>query len=302
MVVVTGAGGKAFVSGADISKFADGTIIGRGGQDLQQDRGKAGYATVHEFPKPTIAMIRGYCIGGGMGLAELLRPAHLLPTTRSSRFRPRKLGLGYAYPGVKRLIDIVGPSFTKEIFFTARQFDAAEAREMGLVNRVVEADKLEDYVSDYAQMISANAPLTVDSIKFIVGEAVKDADKRDMQKCADLVATASPARTMKKAARRSWKAQAGVSVDADSLSYAATSNGWNVSANILMPADQVSARDARRYCVRSRCAGLPPRGASTSLRPSSSPGSSTANCVGVEIAQMWPSGSLKQNSRLYIAF
>ncbi len=186
VVVLTGAGGKAFVSGADISKFAE----ERSSEEAVKIYNKTveiGYATVHEFPKPTIAMIRGYCIGGGMGLASC---CDLRICSDNSKFAvpAAKLGLGYAYPGVKRLIDIVGPSFTKEIFFTARQFDAAEAREMGLVNRVVEADKLEDYVGDYAQMISANAPLTVDSIKFIVGEAVKDADKRDMQKCADLVA------------------------------------------------------------------------------------------------------------------
>ncbi len=98
-----------------------------------------------------------------------------------------KLGLGYGYPGVKRLMDVVGPSFTKEIFFTARQFDAMEAVEMGLVNRMVENYELESYVKNYADTIAANAPLTVDSIKFIVGEACKDELKRDMKRCEDLV-------------------------------------------------------------------------------------------------------------------
>ena len=98
-----------------------------------------------------------------------------------------KLGLGYGYPGVKRLMDIVGPSFTKEIFYTARLFDVMEAVEMGLVNRVVENGELEFYVKDYAATIAANAPLTVDSIKFIVGEACKDESKRDMQRCDDVV-------------------------------------------------------------------------------------------------------------------
>ncbi|WP_315832086.1 enoyl-CoA hydratase [Bradyrhizobium prioriisuperbiae] len=186
VVVLTGAGGKAFVSGADISKFGE-ERSSEAAVKAYNAVVEIGYATVHEFPKPTIAMIRGYCIGGGMGLASC---CDLRICSDNSKFAvpAAKLGLGYAYPGVKRLIDIVGPSFTKEIFFTARQFDATEAREMGLVNRVVAADKLEEYVSDYAQMISANAPLTVDSIKFIAGEAVKDEGKRDMQTCADMVA------------------------------------------------------------------------------------------------------------------
>ncbi len=186
VVVLTGAGGKAFISGADISKF-DEESASEAAVKTYNDAVERGYAAVHEFPKPTIAMIRGYCIGGGMGLASC---CDLRICSEDSRFAvpAAKLGLGYAYPGVKRLMDIVGPSFTKEIFFTARQFDASEAREMGLVNRVVSAGDLEDYVRNYAHTISANAPLTVDSIKFIVGEVTKDESARDMKKCADMVA------------------------------------------------------------------------------------------------------------------
>jgi enoyl-CoA hydratase/carnithine racemase len=186
VVVLTGAGSKAFISGADISKFGEERATAAGVKTYN-DAVERGYATVHEFPKPTIAMIRGYCIGGGMGLASC---CDLRICSEDSRFAvpAAKLGLGYAYPGVKRLMDIVGPSFTKEIFFTARQFDADEARIMGLVNRVVSAGELEDYVRNYAHMISANAPLTVDSIKFIVGEATKDESTRDMKTCTDMVA------------------------------------------------------------------------------------------------------------------
>ncbi|MDR3469410.1 MAG: enoyl-CoA hydratase [Xanthobacteraceae bacterium] len=186
VVVLTGAGGKAFISGADISKFGE-ERASAAAVKTYNDAVERGYAAVHEFPKPTIAMIRGYCIGGGMGLASC---CDLRICSEESRFAvpAAKLGLGYPYPGVKRLMDIVGPSFTKEIFFTARQFDAVEAREMGLVNRVVAADALEDYVRDYAHMISANAPLTVDSIKFIVSEVLKDESGRDLARCADMVA------------------------------------------------------------------------------------------------------------------
>lgn len=185
VVVLTGAGNKAFIAGADISKFGD----ERASEDAVQRYNaavEAAYVSVHEFPKPTIAMIRGFCVGGGMGLASC---CDLRICSEDARFAvpAAKLGLGYGYAGVKRLIDLVGPSFTKEIFFTARQFNAMEAVEMGLVNRLVENHELEVYVKDYAAMIAANAPLTVDSIKFIVGEAVKDEIRRDMKRCEDLV-------------------------------------------------------------------------------------------------------------------
>ena len=185
VVVLAGAGDKAFVAGADISKFGDERSTEEGVRKYN-DAVEAAYASVHEFPKPTIAMIRGFCVGGGMGIASC---CDLRICSDDARFAvpAAKLGLGYGYPGVKRLMDVVGPSFTKEIFFTARLFEAMEAVEMGLVNRIVENDELEFYVKNYAATIAANAPLTVDSIKFIVGEACKDELKRDMKRCEDLV-------------------------------------------------------------------------------------------------------------------
>ena len=140
-----------------------------------------------EFPKPTIAMIRGYCIGGGVGLALA---CDLRICSDNSKFGvpAAKLGLGYGYKGIKKLVDLVGPSFAKEIFFTARQFTAAEALQMGLVNRVLGETELEKYVKDYAETISGNAPLTVNSVKYIVGEALKDDSERNLAHCAELVA------------------------------------------------------------------------------------------------------------------
>jgi enoyl-CoA hydratase/carnithine racemase len=186
VVVLTGAGGKAFVSGADISKFESERSSKEGIDRYNEAVDKANTA-VYEFPKPTIAMIRGYCIGGGVGLALA---CDLRICSDNSKFgvTAAKLGLGYGYKGIKKLVDVVGPSFAKEIFFTARQFTAAEALAMGLANRVVPVDDLEKYVKDYAETIGANAPLTVNSVKYIVGETVKDESKRNLQKCADLVA------------------------------------------------------------------------------------------------------------------
>ena len=137
VVVITGAGGKSFVSGADISKF-ESERSSLEATKLYNAAVSRANESIYEFPKPTIAMIRGYCIGGGLGLAVC---CDLRICSDNSKFGipAAKLGLGYSYPGVKRLIDLVGPSFAKEIFYTARQFDAEEARVMGLVNRVVPA-------------------------------------------------------------------------------------------------------------------------------------------------------------------
>ncbi len=186
VVVLTGAGGKAFVSGADISKFeserSSKDAIDR--YNIAVDRANA---AVYDFPKPTIAMIRGYCIGGGVGLA-LCCDMRICSDNSKFGVPAAKLGLGYGYTGIKKLVDLVGPSFAKEIFYTARQFTAAEAEKMGLVNRVLPGDELDQYVKDYAETIGGNAPLTVDTVKFIVGEAVKPESERNLKKCADLVA------------------------------------------------------------------------------------------------------------------
>jgi len=185
VVVVTGAGGKAFVSGADISRF---------GAERSTEQAVAHYNAMvekanlafYEFPKPSIAMIRGYCIGGGLGLAVC---CDLRICSDNSRFGipAAKLGLGYGFPGIKRLSDVVGPSFAKEIFYTARQFDAEEARIMGLVNRVVPEAELEAYVHDYATTIAGNAPLTIDAVKYIVGQVTKPESERNLTRAVEMV-------------------------------------------------------------------------------------------------------------------
>src|SRR5437016_8347750 len=172
VVVLTGAGGKSFVSGADISKFESERASLEATKVYNATVAKANEG-IHGFPKPTIAMIRGYCIGGGLGLAVC---CDLRICSDNSKFAipAAKLGLGYSYAGLRRLTDVVGPAFAREIFFTARQFDTEEARAMGLVNRVVPQAELETYVKNYAETIAANAPLTVGAVKYIVGEVLKD--------------------------------------------------------------------------------------------------------------------------------
>ena len=98
-----------------------------------------------------------------------------------------KLGLGYRFDGIKRLASIVGPSFTAEIFFTARQFTAQEALQMGLVNRLVPAAELESYTLDYANSIAVNAPLTIAAVKRALVELEKDSSQRDLALCQSMV-------------------------------------------------------------------------------------------------------------------
>jgi enoyl-CoA hydratase len=185
VIVVSGAGGRAFVSGADISEFKE---------KRASEEAAAAYAKISEgarqriqdTPKPTIAMIQGYCIGGGVGTALA---CDLRIAAEGARFGipAAKLGLGYGYDGIRRLIEVVGPACAREIFYTARQFSAEEALRMGLVNQVVTADQLDGYVRDYCEMIAANAPLTVRSVKAIVREAMKDDADRDLALCKRLV-------------------------------------------------------------------------------------------------------------------
>ena len=185
VVVVTGAGGKAFISGADISKFEKERSTEEGFKRYNAAVERANNA-FYNFPKPTIAMIRGYCIGGGVGLALC---CDLRICTEGSKFGvpAAKLSIGYRYDGLKKLVDLVGPSFAKEIFYTARQFTAAEAQAMGLVNRVLPDGDLETYVRDYADTIANNAPLTIDAVKYVVRQVLTDESKRDLKKADAMV-------------------------------------------------------------------------------------------------------------------
>jgi enoyl-CoA hydratase/carnithine racemase len=186
VVVVTGAGGKAFVSGADISKFADERAT-REAVERYNIAVERIYSSIYTFPKPTIAAIQGYCVGGGLGLAVT---CDLRFCTLGSRFAlpAAKLGLGYGFAGLQRFINTIGPSHTKDIFFSARQFGADEAHRMGIVSRVLPEGELEAFVKDYAGTVAANAPLTVGAVKQITNEVLKPESERNLARAAELVA------------------------------------------------------------------------------------------------------------------
>jgi enoyl-CoA hydratase len=187
VLVVTGAGGKAFVSGADISKFEDERAT-QAAVERYNSISQGFYSALYNFPKPAIAQIEGYCIGGGLNLAIC---CDVRFCTRNSRFSlpAAKLGLGYGYAGLQRFFETIGPSHTKDIFFSARQFDAAEAEAMGVVNKVLaDGAQLAAFVREYTAAIADNAPLTISAIKQIAIEALKPESERDLKRAADLVA------------------------------------------------------------------------------------------------------------------
>lgn len=185
VVIMNGAGGKAFVSGADISKF-DKERGTREATDHYNARVKEVYGAIADFPKPTIAMVNGYCIGGGIALALC---CDLRFCSEKSKFGlpAAKLGLGYPYHGLKRLVAAVGPGTACDITFTGRLLDSEEAYHHHIVQKVLPEAELEEFVTNYAKTVAGNAPLTVKSMKFIISQIVKDEQDRDLEKCQELV-------------------------------------------------------------------------------------------------------------------
>lgn len=185
VIILKGEGEKAFVAGADISQFKEKRSSPEAVQHYNTTADEAGRA-LRGSTKPTIAMIRGYCIGGGTGIAV---SCDIRIAADDAKFGvpAAKLGLGYRFEGISRLADIVGPAFTAEIFYTGRQFNAQEAKDMGLVNRLVPAAELEARTLELAQTIANNAPLTIASVKRALLEYAKDPQERDLARCQQMV-------------------------------------------------------------------------------------------------------------------
>jgi enoyl-CoA hydratase len=185
VVVVTGAGDKAFASGADISEFAEQRTDPAARAEF--DRGMAaisrGWASLD---KPVIAMIRGFCMGGGL-LTALQADIRIAADDSRFGIPAARLGVGYGFGGVAALMKLIGPAWTAEILFSARQFSAAEALQMGLVNRVVPAAELREQVMTLATTIAANAPLTIAAAKAAIREASRSPDRRDVARVEAMV-------------------------------------------------------------------------------------------------------------------
>jgi len=184
VVLLRGAGEVAFVSGADISEFEE-SRSGPEAEAYDRENGRA-FEALQGIRKPTIALIHGFCVGGGCALALT---ADLRYAAEDAVFAipAARLGLGYGAAGIDNLMRVVGPSAAKEIFFTARRFDAAAALRLGLVNQVLPKRELENFVLALAKDISENAPLTLRSAKRIMQELAKTPAERDRAAMADSI-------------------------------------------------------------------------------------------------------------------
>jgi len=186
VIVLTGAGDQAFVSGADISEFSDQRSEAETAARYDKATNVAMNA-LRSTQKPTIARIQGYCIGGGMGIA-LLCDLRLAADDGRFGIPAAKLGLGYQYSGIQILVDTVGHANAREIMFTGRQFSADEAMAMGLINRVVPAAGLDALIQEYTDIISKNAPLTIFAAKQAINTtASPKPDAQQIEKLQEMV-------------------------------------------------------------------------------------------------------------------
>jgi enoyl-CoA hydratase/carnithine racemase len=185
LVVFSGAGEKAFVSGADISQFED-MRAAKEAVTRYEQMAETALMSIYNFPKPTLACIRGYCIGGGVNVA-ISCDMRIAASDAVFSVPAAKLGLGYRYSAMKNLVDLIGPGAAKDLFFTARRLDAQEALQLGLISRVCETEKLPALLSEYTSALAANAPITIAAAKAITKEILKPSPELDMALCQQLV-------------------------------------------------------------------------------------------------------------------
>lgn len=180
VVALRGDGHESFVSGADITEFDTKRSTPEQVKTYDDAASAAGEA-IRTLAKPTVAIIETWCVGGGIATALT---CDLRFASDNTRFMlpAAKLGLGYRFEGIKALVDVVGAPNAREIFYTARRYDAAEALALGLINRVAPHASFEDDAREYLVTITRNAPLTIASAKLAIAAAVEDSDVRDLAK------------------------------------------------------------------------------------------------------------------------
>lgn len=188
-ICISGAGTKAFTTGADISEFEahrdDETQ--RAAYNATAD---AARGVLHSTLKPTVAAVRGYCLGGGVALA-LDCDLRLAEAGAKFGVTIARLGAAYRPEDLQHLMEIVGPAAAREILLTGHSFTAEEARTMGLVNQVVDADSFDGHLAAYMTRLAANAPLSMAATKITIAELLKPAAQQDFGACEQLVARCS---------------------------------------------------------------------------------------------------------------
>lgn len=181
-VVLTGAGDRAFVSGANISQF-DALRTGKSAVEEYERVAEVAQLAIQDFPKPLIARIDGYCIGGGANIA-LCCDLRIASDVSTFAIPAARLGLGYRFSAIQNLVRATGMANALEIFLTAARYDAATARDKGLIHTCCPKEELDAVLQGYLDMINANAPLTMAAGKYMirtVTDRLADIDMDDMR-------------------------------------------------------------------------------------------------------------------------
>jgi enoyl-CoA hydratase/carnithine racemase len=199
VVVMRGSGRKAFISGADISSFektrTDAEATRRASEVPEHLR-----RAMLDMRKPLIAMIHGYCLGGGLGMALNADLRFASPDAQFGVPAAHR-GVAYAPEGLQQLVDVVGPSVAKDIMFSARRLRAEEALRVGLINRIVDAEELEADTTAYAETLAANAPLSIRASKYFINQLGLEHAQRDEARMAAMRVEAANSEDFKEATR-----------------------------------------------------------------------------------------------------
>ncbi len=199
VVVMRGAGRRAFISGADISSFGktrnspEALAAAQVAPTLLRQK-------LIDLEKPLIAMIYGYCLGGGMGMA-LNADMRFASTDSQFGVPAAHRGVAYAPDGLKQLVDVVGPSSAKDIMFSARRLKSDEALRIGLINRVVDAEDLEKDTIAYAEVLAGNAPLSMKASKYFINQLGLERAQRNEARMEAMQKEAAASEDFKEATR-----------------------------------------------------------------------------------------------------
>lgn len=185
VIVLAGAGEKAFISGADISQF-EALRASQDSQEVYENAVTAAMNAPVQCSKPVIAKIRGFCFGGGLGMAAAC-DIRICSEEATFRMPAARLGLGYGHKGIKRFTDLIGLANATDIFVTARRFDSADALRMGFVSKVCTLADLDGVVDQYTKMISENAPLTVAASKYSIRQVCAAPEDQDIAGAVQMV-------------------------------------------------------------------------------------------------------------------
>jgi enoyl-CoA hydratase len=185
-IVLRGAGDRAFTSGADVSEFER-----LRGTPADQARYNAISETalnrLQQCPKPTIAMIQGYCMSIGLGIALACDLRFAGMNARFASLAAR-LSLTYRWTDIKKMVDLIGPARTKDFFYSARHVPAEEAMAMGLVETAQPDIEIEAFTRSYCARIADNAPLSMTATKRIIAELMKPPSEIDRELCKAITA------------------------------------------------------------------------------------------------------------------